>query len=138
MQKIDWSTVKELGKMPDRELARKLGAGATTVREARHRLGIPSFVAPAIEPVANPVAVDPTFARYKILAKALFYDTDSKDSTGQARRHIFTAMSRLLKRSSSALAMYYNQLELCEDINAVLAWLQEVEAEAAEDKQAAA
>lgn len=43
MRTINWSTVEELGKISDRQLAKKLGVNKSTVRDARIRLGILPF-----------------------------------------------------------------------------------------------
>jgi hypothetical protein len=40
---INWDVEKKLGKVPDWELARKHGVGASAVRSARIRRGIPAY-----------------------------------------------------------------------------------------------
>jgi hypothetical protein len=137
MQSIDWNTAP-LGQVPDRELARQLGCGATTVRTQRQKRGIAPAISPTTtaKPTAPPVPPVPPGPsgrelnqRYQHAAIKLFAEgmtlVDAPNEK-EAMTQIVASMERLLKRSMIAVSLYGSKADLCADIRSVLNWLEEI------------
>lgn len=141
MQVRDWSTVEELGKIPDTHVAARLGVGVKAVRNARHRLGIPAFVPVKAEScdfdtelIKKAKKADDAQHRKEraaIAAKAEIAARAEREAQldevrfskiDPPERAIFIAMQRLLKRALVSLRTYgASHAGLCEDIANVMA-----------------
>jgi len=64
------AVVGRMGRMPDADLAAIAGVGPTTLREARERLGIPAYAAPAARPFSG-TALRAARAAAKLTAERL-------------------------------------------------------------------
>ena len=152
---IDWSKIPQLGKIPDRQLARELNVGATTAREARKRLGIApapqagkpaaatTTVATTLEPVKAPkpkkleknyrapiiaLRTTPNLKDYQAVVLGLLKERPpefAKDPWTKDQLHgqVMRSVERLLKRCLAALSMHPSQESLCEDIRAIIRWM---------------